>query len=461
MSPATQKSPREASPSRRPWLLIIPILGGVFLLLIAVVLILLLKLLGPQPLLFRDETNTGMPLEVVKVTPTIPVSPLPPPSCETIISSGDVQMAVPLPISLTVGGESFPVEAIVLDGKGWTYPTGYPGTAAWICGTVVNYVVGLEPTPENKALLVGLRPGDEIKLRLSNDAVLIFRFAQQGEVAANDAGVFEQFKPRLTMILEKEDGTWRVATADYVSETEPVQPSSGTLAQPGQQVRVGNAQVTVIRGHAERSRPELLSGTMYYLVEFSVENAGAEPLDANAIAMQLQDGVGNWYLLSSAASAAGDHGPLGGEIAPGATVSGTAGYLVPETLAGPTLLWTFSPVPGSELRANVSIPYETETAPAGHAEVTITDAFLNSGNDVLMIEGEVRNTGGQPFTVEVGYISLSSSAGMSELRMAAPPLPWTIQPGQIQVIELQYAKPNAPTALLSLLGYSFEIQGLQ
>jgi len=460
MSPATQKPPQEASPSRRSWLLIIPILGGVFLLLIAVVLVLFL---GLRPLLLRDETTPGMPLEVVKLTPTVSTSPLPSSSgeCETIISSGDVQMAVPLPISLTVVGESFPVEAIVLDEKGWTYPTGYPGTAAWICGTVVNYVVGLEPTPENEALLVGLRPGDEIKLRLSNDAVLIFRFAQQGEVAANEAGVFEQFRPRLTMILEQEDGAWRVATADYVSETEPVQPSSGTLAQPGQQVRVGGAQVTVVRGHAERSRPELLPGTMYYLVEFSVENAGAEPLDANAIAMQLQDGVGNRYLLSPAASAAGDHGPLGGEIAPGATVSGTAGYLVPETLAGPTLIWTFSPVPGSELRANVSIPYETETVPAGHAEVTITDAFLSSGNDVLMIEGEVRNTGGQPFTVEVGYISLSSSAGMSELRMAAPPLPWTIQPGQTQVIELQYAKPNASTALLSLLGYSFEIQGLQ
>jgi hypothetical protein len=111
----------------------------------------------------------------------------------------------------------------------------------------------------------------------------------------------------------------------------------------------------------------------------------------------------------------------------------------------------------------VGIPYEVETrpVPAGQAEVTITDAFLSSDGDVLIIEGEVRNTGQEVLTVELSDISLTSSAGMSDLRVAAPPLPWTVQPGQSQVIELQYAKPDASAALLALLGYSFEIQGLQ
>jgi hypothetical protein len=45
--------------------------------------------------------------------------------------------------------------------------------------------------------------------------------------------------------------------------------------------------------------------------------------------------------------------------------------------------------------------------------------------------------------------------------MAAPPLPWTIAPGQNQVIELQYVRPDASAALLTLLGYTFEIQGLR
>jgi len=438
--------------------LIIPIVGVILLLLTIVVLILLLGLWG---VLFGDESSPGMPLEVIKLTPTISASPLPPPSCETIISSGEVQVAVPLPISLTVGSESFPVVAIVSEQEEWTYPSGYPGSAAWICGTVVNYVLGLEATPENEALLTGLRPGDEIKLHLSNGVVLFFRFVERREVAANEASVFEQIRPRLTLILERKAGTWQVAAADYVAETEPVQPpQSGALAQPGQPVRVGDAQVTVIRGHAERGGPDLLPGTMHYLVEFSVENVGTVPLDTDVFNVQLEDGVGSGYLLSPAASAIGEYGSLSGEIGPGATVQGTAGYLVPETLAGPTLVWTFSPWPGSELRASVSIPYEAESepVPGDQAEVTITDAFLD--DDVLVIEGEVRNTGVAPFTVELSDVSLTSSAGMSDLRMAAPPLPWTIQPGQTQVIELQYSKPDASTALLALLGYSFEVRGL-
>jgi hypothetical protein len=92
--------------------------------------------------------------------------------------------------------------------------------------------------------------------------------------------------------------------------------------------------------------------------------------------------------------------------------------------------------------------------------VAVTDAFLSPDGDLLILEGEVQNVGGQSLDVRLSDISLSSSAGVSELRLAAPPLPWTVEPGQTQVIELQYAKPQASAALLSLLGFSFEINGL-
>ena len=458
-TPATQESPPAGRPQNRRTL-IVAIVGGALLLLTAVVLIIYL--------VFRkDQVPPGMPLEVVKLAPTVTVSPVPTPilSCETIISSGDVQMAVSLPISLAVGDESFPVVAVILPAA--PFPPTQGGaeekTAAWVCGTVVNYVVGLESTPENEALLVGLRPGDEIGLRLSNGVELGFRFTERREVAADEASVFEQSRPRLTLVLEQETGTWQIATADYIAETEPVQPPSGTLAQPGQVVDVGDVRMTVIRGHAEPGRPDILPGTMYYLVEFSVENVGTKPLNADTFAMQLQDGMGNRYLLSPDVSITGEYGPLSGEIGPGVTVQGTAGYLVPDTLAGPTLIWTFSPWPGSEVRASVGLPYQAEVEEptvAAQAEVNITDAFLSQDGSTLIIEGEVRNTGGEPLTVGVGDVSLTSSAGMSDLRMAAPPLPWTIEPGQTQVIELQYAKPDASATLLSLLGYSFEIRGL-
>jgi hypothetical protein len=97
----------------------------------------------------------------------------------------------------------------------------------------------------------------------------------------------------------------------------------------------------------------------------------------------------------------------------------------------------------------------------GQIEVAITDAFLSDDGQTLVLEGEIRNIGEGPLVVELGDVRLTSSDGTSDLAMAAPPLPWTVQPGQVQVIELQYASPQASAALLSILGYSFEIQGLQ
>jgi hypothetical protein len=454
----TAKQPPQSGSSKRSWLPIIPIIGGVLLLLAAVALILFI---GLRALLRAGEASPGISLPVVRLTSTPVVSPTETPACETIISSGDVQVAAPLPISLTVGSQAFPVEAI---GPGQAeYPEGRAGATTWVCGTVVNYVLGLEPSAENEALLAGLRPGDEIGLLLSNGVGLSFRFTEQREATAYEASVFEQFHPRLTLILEKASGAWQIVAADYFAETAPAQPPPGTLVQPGQPVRVGNAQVTVVRGHAESGLAGLTPETMYYLVEFTVENVGTAPLDADAFNIELHDGLGNGYLLSTAASAFGEYGVLGGEIAPGAVAQGSAGYLVPDGLAGPTLTWTFGPQPGSELRASVSIPYEATTQPTGEgsAQVTVTDAFLSGDGAALIVEGEVRNVGDGLLIVELGDIALSSSAGMGNLRMAAPPLPWTIQPGQAQIVELQYDKPAAPTVLLTLMGYSFEIGGLQ
>lgn len=174
--------------------------------------------------------------------------------------------------------------------------------------------------------------------------------------------------------------------------------------------------------------------------------------------------MGNTYLLSPPASEAGDFGPLRGEVAPGNSAQGSAGYLVPDPLPSGPLIWTFSPRAGSEAQASVSIPYEGgagDEPSVTQADVAVNDAFFSSDGNTLILEGEIRNTGTAPLTIEEEDISLSSSAGLSELIVAAPLLPWTIEPDETQVIELQYQRPDASTVLLELVGYSFEIDGLQ
>ena len=452
-------------PSQRRWLALIPIIGGVLLLLVAaiVVIVLVVRSLFPGG---EDIPGTELPVTKVAVTPTSPSPTVAPPlaGCQTVISSDDVRISASSPITLSVGDVSFPVEVIVPSETGWTYPADSSGVAAWVCGTVVNYILELELSSDNEALLASLRPGDQVMLHLSNDVVLVFQFSERREgVAADDARVFEQLQPRLTLLLREQAGTWKVTSANYVALTGAAPPSSPSLLpQPGAAARAGDVEITVLKGHTMRG-VGLSAGMMYYLVEFSIKNASTAPLSAETLDMQLQDGVGNVYLLSPAASSFGENGLLSGQIAAGMTTQGTAGYVVPETLSGPTLVWTLSSGPGSETRASIGIPYDGEAVPVDPAEarVYLYEAFLSADGNSLIVEIDVENVGGTSLTVEASDIVLSSSAGMSRLMYNAPELPWTIEPGQTREVELIFEKPNASSAVLMLLGHSFEIAGLQ
>jgi len=461
MTELPSRPPRETQP-RSPQgrrVLILSIVGGAVLVVAAIVIIVILGLRGSD----APSEATPAPTAIPQPTQTVAASPLPVPSCDTIISSGDVQVSIALPISLTFGDWSYPVEPIVPAEVAWAYPADRSGTAVWVCGTVVNYVIGLEPTPENETLVTGLVPGDEIRLRLSSGAVLPFRFTGRREAPSGEEDALAQQQPRLTLILA-EGGTWQIAAADYVAEAEPMQPPlMGESGQVGQPTQAGDARVTVTRGYVQRV-DALPAGTAYYVVEYTVENVGETPLTGDRFSMKLDDAMSDTYLLSPPGSEAGEFGPLSGEIAPGASAQGSAGYLVPDPLPNGALSWTFSPRAGSGAQAVVSIPHEgpaVSEPSVRQANVAVLDAFLNSDASALILEAEVQNTGSDALIIEEADISLSSSAGLGELLLTAPPLPWTILPSERQVVELQYARPDASTVLLELLGYSFEIGGLQ
>ncbi|MEA3377433.1 MAG: hypothetical protein U9R72_14685 [Chloroflexota bacterium] len=452
--PGAQRTPEPRSPKSREEL-ILSIAGGAILLFAAVAIIVFLGLRG------SGEGNADEPpsTDEVEMTSTSPSSPLPTPSCETLIRSGNVEVSIAHPVSATIKDAQFAVETIVPQQDAWNYPADRSDVAVWVCGTVVNYAIALEPTPENEGLMTSLTPGERIRLQLANGTVLPFRFVGRQEVSAGDEGVLAQRQPGLTLILAEGD-VWQVATADYVAEEDPAQAvSSEPSAQLGQPVRAGDARVTVREGHAERA-DGLPAGTMYYLVEFSMENVGDVPLPTGLFSMRLRDALGNTYLVSPSASEAGDHGPLSGEIDPGASADATAGYLVPDPLSAGPLTWSFSPRPGSAGEVTIGISHESVMGTAvAQVEVTVDDAFLD--DELLIVVGKVRNGRGEPLTVETADVTLSSSGGTSELIAAAPPLPWSIEPGEEQVIELQYQRPGTDSALLELLGYSFEIAGLE
>lgn len=458
LTPATETPPKPNPPQSRQEL-ILSIIGASVLLFAAIVIVIFLGLRG------TGQGSVGTPTATGETEPTLASSPSPSMTriCETVINSGNVQVSVALPISTTVKGTQFRVEPIVPEGDAWSYPSTRSDVALWVCGTVVNYVIALDPTPEAEALLASLTPGDAIRLQLANGTVLPFRFTARREVPPGQNDVLSQQQPRLTLLLARDD-VWQAAVADYVAEEESSEARAPEpSAQLGQPVDIGDARVTVRRGHTSQDE-NLPPGTMYYLVEFSVENIGDAPLLAGSFSMRLQDELGNIYLVSPSASEAGEFGPLSGEIEPGASVQATAGYLVPQPLPTGSLTWIFSPHPVTEAQARIGIPYESAPASpsaAAQVDVSVDDAFFSNDGNTLIIVGEIRNGGAEPVTVEPADVTLSSSSGSGELVMAAPSLPWSIEPGQTQVIELQYQRPAASTVLLELLGYSFEIGGLQ
>jgi hypothetical protein len=58
-------------------------------------------------------------------------------------------------------------------------------------------------------------------------------------------------------------------------------------------------------------------------------------------------------------------------------------------------------------------------------------------------------------------ISLSSwTDGELTLVAPAPALPWTIEPGELRLFQLQFELPTADSALLNVLGYTFSLENL-
>jgi len=430
---------------------LLPIAAGILLVVALIALILAMAIRS----LVAPEQSAGIPLEVTRVF----VSSLPTPSSPPVAEVGGDQMSLPVPILLEAGGDSFSVQPSPPGQENPFAIPPRPGTVTWAYGTVINYVLGTEPSSENREMLEGLGQGDPVLLHLSNGTRLTFRVADIQETSPDDPAIFSQSHTGLTIVLPDGEEQWLVVTADFEAAMEPTPVPGGTTVGVGQAVQVGDARITVTEGHVERVE-SLPPGTMAYLVEFSVANTGSTPLNADGFLMELVDGTGNRYLLSPAASSAGRFGPPSGLIQPGQERSGSAGYVVPTTLAGPALTWVFGPEPGSEVRAYISIPYTPETATPSAPEVDVLQAFLGEGGDVLHIVAEIHNAGGSDLRVTSLDISLSSSAGPGELQVAAPPFPWTIGAGATREVELQFARPEASACIITILGYTFEISGL-
>jgi hypothetical protein len=181
-------------------------------------------------LLFTERASVVPP---VKILPTTDVASL---SSVEVLSTtgGSIPLAHSAPQFIKLKERNFGVIAVEAAGGQWPFQSGTLGSdkAAWILGTLVNYVIGLEANSDNTALLQSLTEDDLIQLVSYSGEARWFRYTGRQWVTLGQADVFRQAQPGLTMVLlgEKSEDQRLVVTASYIPEREATAMATATAA---------------------------------------------------------------------------------------------------------------------------------------------------------------------------------------------------------------------------------------
>jgi hypothetical protein len=419
------------------WAILLMLLGGCII--VSVGIGALLSLQTNTPTGGAESANVRKLLTFVSppfVPPDVPV-----------LQEGGTSLLTVRPNSLSIAGMTYPVVTVVPEQGRLPLPSAEERIALWVHGTLINYVIGLPANEVNESLLAGLSSSARISLVLDNGTVLVFGSAQSQRVDADDLSPMSQDRPGLTVMLLGANTTDRlVVHARYLPED--------SLPADGQKVDDVRVKVldTVVLSE--------LGGETTLAVEYEVVNEGAFTIDPAIFDLVLEDANGKRYLLDAEASARGQYGTSQAVIEPGKSSRRSAGYIIPEEIATP-LTWLFRADTQSPNVLRQILPFSLPPSQPAVPDVVLTDVFLDAQHDVIVISGEVFNDGESNLEVTANDMHLSAGTGEGVLQAASPLLPWVIIPGASQDFEIQFTAPSdTDTALLDILRFAFEIEGL-
>ncbi len=470
-----QLSPDSAAPGCTPRVVGTAMaVGCAIIILVAFILFALTQILGKG----GDKPATATPTRSLDIFTPPPPTPLPPvtesPLVIPLVSSGDVRVPIALPEHFSIGETVFDIQAVRAPANAWPEAPTSGDVAAWAYGTVVNYIIQLAPTPENQALLSALQVGDSLHLQMSTGLILNFNVSEINNDVADEAALFRQVSPRLTLSLPAGAGSVlrTVVSAPFFDDEAGEQslPTGSVAGLVGVPVDQGPVRVTVIEVYQMAAgEAGLPAGMGYLLIDLAVENIGALVLETEFFQSFVIDATGERYPLTIPAGQFTHNGLPTEPLSPGEKVIGSVGYLLPDGPGG-QVQWAFNPLPGSDnwvvVPLSFDLPKVTPTPqpapPVGFATVSIDPdgVFVDSRNDLLIIGLEIENISQGVVQVTENDISLSSSGGEFALETAAPLLPWTIEAGDYRLFELQFELPFTSDALLDVLGYTFSIDNI-
>lgn len=378
-----------------------------------------------------------------------------------VSDSGTISVTLDAPATLNVLGTQWAVQPQSIGADGLWNPEVDDNVAAWVNGTIVNYVFGLKDSESNRTLLESLAPGQQMVVSTRQGVTHTFNFDSRNTVPSSDRSVFNQQIPGITLLLLGSDDDNRLVVRGRYEVAPAEQTAGGGIIQMGESARLGDAQFTPQASSFVTNRPEAPVGFGFFLVDFVMQNVGLSAIDTSAYRFTLSDELGNQYALNPIASRLGNFPPLTGFINAGQSVTATAGYQIPAGLISPTLTWSITAPDGTHVQAN--LPFTAGGAAGQSAVISLQQATITSDLNNLIIVGQVTNVGVQPLVLAPDDVSLRTPAGADYLLLATnPPFPWTVPPNQTLQFAVTYQRPiGSSSAVFTILSQPFELSGLQ
>jgi hypothetical protein len=366
-----------------------------------------------------------------------------------------------VPKKLYVRDRTYEITPVAVQKGKW--PTGNgDSNASWVFGSLVNYLIGLPNTTENKDLMQALSAADKITLELSDGQTVDFKFDAQQLISPDNHEIFSQQHPGLTLFLLGDDSAQRlVVTTNYDVTSEANRTVPGNVVAINTPIEIGDVRVKVLNGRLVENAPGIPVGSAFYLVDFTAENTGTDALNVSNFAFELLDYARQKYKLSDVASKLGPNPPPGGQLLPGLSASFTTGFEVPSNITGPILTWVFKPDASFRGQASVAVPLLGPTPtpdPRSQARVQISQAYYTPDRSEIIIVGSIANPTTALIPVSPADVVLSTPEGiLATLNSADPALPWRLAPNDTLNFTLHFSRLPSATAILKILSNSFEL----
>ncbi|MBE2224728.1 MAG: DUF4352 domain-containing protein [Anaerolineae bacterium] len=397
---------------------------------------------GNEPTPFATDVSAALPVG----TPLV----------QSISDTETISVTLDLPATLTLNGRSLIVQPQLIPGDGVWSPDVGEDSAAWVYGTIVNYVFGLPDTDENQTTLDLLGPGDEFEMVTQEGVPFVFSFESKEVVPATNRDIYTQQSPGATIILTGGPEEDRLVVKGRYVVSDTGSNFQANTCQVGETCQVGNMQIAVTGTAYDPSQVNVPAGFAYYRVDYQIENVGSAAIDTSQLQFSLTDEMGNQYALNPMASQSGNYPILSGPLNVGQIIQATTGYQVPASLESGTVHWVIADT-ATGAQIQVVIDYGGGDNAAQQTSITLIEASV-SPDKTLLMDGQITNLGSQQVVVTQQDLSLRTDDGASFLLLATnPELPWTVPPGQTLQFYVQYQNPQAVTAVFTVLNQSFQL----